>query len=413
MIKKQRQAVRSVLLFLFLFASGCSTFSKTASKTNRLIYQREFLKAAEQLRPLAETNSDDQLVYLLEYGTALHYAGKYGESNRAFLRADKLSEIQDYTSLSREAGSLLLNEGMVQYKGDDYEKVLINAYLAMNYLFMGELDDAVVEARRLNEKLRKYKQEAKRNYQQNAFARYLSAMAWEDQRNWDSAYIDYKNTYDLTGGFKLLEQDLIRAAKRASRSDDYYKWKSQFGQDIEPSSLKPNYGEIVLIYEQGNGPRKQPNPEFIRVPKLYPQPSRGIRARLSIDGIGEFDTDLVYNIETVAIQTLDDAYAGLIAKRMAGVAAKAVVADQVRQKNKLLGNLLWIGLNLADQADLRQWSTLPETLQVARAWVPAGHYTIRVRTFDHFGEPTGEDMPPQTLKVSPKRKTFVNWRSFQ
>lgn len=403
-----------ILLALFcLFLQGCSTFSKTAGETNRLFVKHEFLKAAEQLKPMAEKDSDDQLVYLLEYGTALHYAGKYEESNRAFLKADKLSEIKDYTSLSREAGALLLNEGMVQYKGEDYEKVLINAYLAMNFLFLNELDDAVVEARRLNEKLRKYKQEAKRNYQQNAFARYISAMAYEDQKNWDSAYIDYKNTYDLTGGFKLLEQDLIRAAKRARRMDDYERWKDQFGEDINSDAIKPDYGEIVLIYEQGNGPRKYPNPEFARLPKLYPQSSRGSFATLVVDGVGEARTNQVYDLSTVAIKTLDDAYAGMVAKRMAGIATKAVVADQVRQKNGLLGDLLWIGMNLADQADLRQWSTLPETLQVARLWVRAGQYTVRVKTLDPSHQPTGENMEPLSVKVLPKRKTFVNWRSFQ
>ena len=98
---------------------------------------------------------------------------------------------------------------------------------------------------------------------------------------------------------------------------------------------------------------------------------------------------------------------------MAGVAAKAVVADQVRQKNGVLGDLLWVGLNLADQADLRQWSTLPATLHVAKLWVKAGTYTVRVQTLDFFKNPYGDEMPAQSVKVLPKRKTFVNWRSFQ
>src|SRR6185437_17144536 len=96
-------------------------------------------------------------------------------------------------------------------------------------------------------------------------------------------------------------------------------------------------------------------------------------------------TQVVYNVNDVAIKTLDDEYAGLVAKRLAGVATKAVIADQIAQKNKLLGELTWIGLNVADRADLRQWSTLPETFQVARALLPGGHYKVSVQGLGSAG----------------------------
>lgn len=398
----------------FFALTGCSTFGKKAQETNSLFASRSFDEAAEKLKPLAEEEGNDQLVYLFEYGMALHYAGKFEESNRVFLKADKLCEIQDYTSISREAGSLLLSENMVQYKGDDYEKILINAYLAMNYLFLNKMEDAAVEARRLNNKLTKYKIEAKRDWEQNPFARYVSAMAYEEIRNWDSAYIDYKNTYQLIGPTPQLKQDLLRAAKRAHRNEDFAMWKQKFsGVQLDNRAFDPKYGEIILIYEQGDGPRKQPNPDFVRVPKLYPQKTWGQSAVLEVEGVERKSTDLIYNVEAAAIKTLDDAYASIIAKRVAGIAAKAVVADQVRQKNGLLGDLLWIGLNIADQADLRQWSTLPQTLQIARVLVPAGTYTVQVKTVDSRQNPTGENMVPRKVKVIGRHKTFVNWRSFQ
>ncbi len=402
----------TLLIFVLLLNTSCSTFGAKSQETNSLLASRRFDEAAEKLKPLAAEEGNDQLVYLFEYGTALHYAGKYEESNRAFLKADKLSEIQDYTSLSREAGSLLLSETMVQYKGDDYEKVLINAYLAMNYMLLGKMEDAAVEARRLNEKLVKYKEEAKRNYEQNPFARYISAMAYENQQNWDSAYIDYKNTYQLIGPTPQLKADLIRTAKKAHRQDDLDMWKQKF-PDVQVDPGFDSKGEIVLLYEQGNGPRKRPNPAFTRVPKLYPQPSWGKFARLEIQGVASKQTDYIYSVEQVAIKTLDDAYAGIIAKRVAGIATKAVVADQIRQKNELLGALAWIGMNAADQADLRQWSSLPQSLQIARVSLPAGEYTVQVKTYDNRNTPTGEDLPPSKIKVAAHRKTFVNWRSFQ
>ncbi len=58
---------------------------------------------------------------------------------------------------------MLLSAGMVQYKGENFEKVLINAMLAINFLMEGKQDGARVETRKLNDKLYKFKFEGKKN----------------------------------------------------------------------------------------------------------------------------------------------------------------------------------------------------------------------------------------------------------
>ena len=60
----------------------------------------------------------------------------YKKSNEVFLKADKLSEQIDYQSVSRVAGATLLNEEMVQYKGDTFEKLFINASAALLSVFI-------------------------------------------------------------------------------------------------------------------------------------------------------------------------------------------------------------------------------------------------------------------------------------
>ncbi|MCB0385830.1 MAG: hypothetical protein KDD43_10595, partial [Bdellovibrionales bacterium] len=85
--------------------------------------------------------------------------------------------------------------------------------------------------------------------------------------------------------------------------------------------------------------------------------------------------------------------------------------DQLRQKNETLGQLAWIGMNLADRADTRQWSTLPETFQIARMYLPAGTYKVRVEGLTDNGKKSGEEMAPVEIKVKPGKKTFMTWRS--
>lgn len=413
-VRSRKARARLVLAFaISAFLVSCSYQAGVRDGQN-LLRNNKPQEAAKKFKEKAEKEGNDQIVYLFEYGTALQLAGDYRESTKVFLKAEDLTDIKDYHSLTRITGSMLLNAGMVQYKGEDYEKVLVNAFLAINFLLEGDLEAAGVETRKINEKLYRYRFEAKKNYEQNPFASYLAAMIWEQQKNWDSAYIDYKKSYEVNPSVEYLKQDLIRAAKRAQRDDDLAKWRREFkGVKDRPEWTDKSFGEVVLVYQQGWGPKKMPHPDFTKVPKLYPVPSDTKTAKLVIDGVGEELSQAVYSVQDVAIKVLDDAYAGIIASRVAGVAVKAVVADQLRQKNELLGDLAWIGMNLVDQADLRHWSTLPESFQVARVYVKQGQYKARAVGLNWSQLPTGEVSNDFTIDVKPGKKTFIAWRSLQ
>jgi len=390
---------------------GCASYQSKVKDFRNDLREGKPEAAAENVKEKAWKNGDDQVVYLLEYATAEQLAKNYDESTKAYLRAEDLTDIKDYHSISRITGSLLLNQGMVQYKGDNFEKVLINAELAVDYLMMHRLDDAMVEARKLNDKLYKFKFEGKKNYEQNPFAFYLQALIEEEEKDVDSAYIDFKKVYDLNPRVPYLEEDLIRAAIASQRPDEAAGWKRKF-PGVKPANLN-ELGEIVLIYQQGWGPQKRPNPAFPRVPKLYPLFSSSTRARLEVEnGPMEF-TQEVMSVTNTAIKTLDEDYAGLIGMRAAGIATKAVVADQIRQKNELLGLAAWIGMNAADQADLRQWTSLPSTFQVAKIRLKPGTYRVHAVGLMPNGVATGEQSEWWTVKVEAHRKAFLNWRSLR
>lgn len=408
------RAVRTIKRFgvggLILLIAACATYQTGMQGSIDMIRARKFNDAAEKLKENAFKESDDQVVYLFEYGTAQQLAGNYKESVQAFLKAEDLTDVKDYHSLSRITGSLLLNEGMVQYKGEDYEKVYLNAMLAINFLAMNDRDAARVETRKINDKLYKYKFEAKRDFNQDPFAYYLSATIWEANREYDDALIDYKKAYELNPNIYYLKQDLLRVSKLARRADEFQKYRKEFGPDVKVDDLRGK-GEIIGIIQQGWAPRKFPHPESPRFPKLNPVWSGTQRARLVVGGVGEEDSELVTSVESVAIKNLDSQYASLVAKRMAGVATKAVVADQLRQKNELLGQLAWIGMNVADQADLRQWVTLPRSFQIIRFPLKQGTYKVHFEGLNVSGTPSGENSDEMTIKVPAGKKIFLPWRT--
>jgi hypothetical protein len=408
-------------IFLNLFA--CSTYQGHIEQSRNLVTSGQWTAALEQLEPLAQKDGDDQLVYLLDYATVLQMSGRYKESNQYFLKADKLSDIKDYTSLSRETGAIVLNEEMVQYKGDDFEVVLINAMTAINYLMLNDLESAMVEVKRLNEKLNRFRLEAKRKFTDNAFALYLSGIIYEASRQWDDAYIAYSAAYKLAPFFPPLQDDLLRASKKARRMDDFSKWKKEFPLAQENLVFNdPKYGELIVIFEQGWVPRKNFHPDNYRYPKMYPVWSRtlGINIKITADEHSLFEIDqnlfksrdLLFSVEKMAIESLNDQFSSLVMRRLSGFVAKEVVSDQIRQKNEALGLIANIFLHASDRADLRQWSTLPRGFQVFRIPLKEGNYKISINGTDYTQSGlSGESWGTRLIQVSAGKKQFHMVRS--
>lgn len=398
-------------LFFSVGLYGCATYQGKVENARSSLLAGSYEKAVEDLKPLAYKEDGDQLVYLLDYATALQIAGRLKESNQAFLKADRLADQVDYQSISRIAGSLALNEEMVQYKGDTFEKIFINAYLAMNFLEMGQLDDALVEARRINEKYLKYRAEEKKKFELNSFSKYLSALTWEASRNYDDAYIAYAETYKIDPNIPSLRADLIRSAKLARRMDTYRDWKKKFPEVEEENSwYDRSKGELVVLYQQGWGPRKYPSHNEYRFPELRPVYSQTQQIRVQV-GDKLATSVRVYDVSEAAIATLQDDQGILLAKRLAGLATKAVLSDQIRQQNEALGTVAWLAMNLADRADLRQWSFLPQSIQIVRVSLPPGKYKVNIDGLSSGHASTGEVLADREVEIKAGQKKFIVWRS--
>ncbi|MEK6772576.1 MAG: hypothetical protein AABY64_01435 [Bdellovibrionota bacterium] len=398
--------------FCFLFLSSCATYQGKVDKSRQFIQAGQTDLAIAELKTLADKADGDKLVYLLDYGTALQMGGQYKESNQVFLQADKLSEQLDFHSASRVAGSLLLSEEMVQYKGDTFEKIFINAYLAMNYLELNMLDDALVESRRINEKYLKLRAEEKKVFELNPFSKYLSALIWEADQKWDDAAIAYAEAYKLDPLITPIREDLIRSAKKARRMDEYESWKKKFPEVKEkPEWYDKSSGELVILVQQGWGPRKNFNPIDFRWPILKPVYSSTQKVHMTLEGVGNFESQFVYNTEGAAIKTLQEDALSLAGRRIAGIVAKDLAAQEVRKKNEALGAIAWVVMRVSDRADLRQWSTLPQTIQIMRVFLKAGDYKLSLQGLTSAGQATADVLGNRAITIKAGRKTFVNWRT--
>lgn len=401
--------------------SSCSSSRMKDTKTDALFRSGNYDGAAEHLKKgLADEGVDgrDGLLYLLDIGLSLHTAGKYDESIKYFLLADKAAEIKDYTSLSTEAATLLTTDQIKQYKGEDFENVLINVYLAMNFALKGDREAALVEAKRVNRKLYLMATEGKRNYQQNAFARYLSAVLYEADKNWNDAYVDYKLAAGLLPSFPTIGQDLWAIAWKMKNHDDMAKWEKKYSlSEADKKTARARVagdrpGEVIVLFQNGISPRKGPDPGFYSVPKFFPRFNPVSAGEVSVTGdvSGEAlreRTDRLMDVEAVAIENLSEKWGGILAKKIAGVAAKEILGNAIDKQtgNSGIGQLVKFALYVSDQADTRSWNLLPKDLQMARFTVKGGTYTVKLKPVGASGE-----LPEKTVQVKPGEKVFVNFR---
>lgn len=396
---------------------GCATYQDHVNQARQQLASGEVQKALDSLKIKANQKSDDQLVYVLDYATALQFAGQIEESNKYFLLASQLSEEKDYNSVSRVTGSMLFNEEMVQYKGDSFEKTFIHVFLALNFLKQRNFDSAMVEVRRMNEKFNKYRLDEKKSFEQNPFSRYLAGLIYESTGQMDDAFIAYNETYKLAPEWNRLPEDLLRTAILSGRESEIKRLKANFPNTevVVDRSKRRSHGFLRVIYLQGWGPRKKPDPYEPLVPTLEAVSNQTQKAQLMVNGNPTVKTEVAYDTSDAAIKTLMADRPALIARRVAARIAREAVARELSKNDETAaaGLVSFIVMQASERADLRQWSFLPSTIQIAETQLPAGEYEVSLQGLDSFGAATSENMEARKVVVKPGQSEFIIWRSLK
>lgn len=373
---------------LALVASGCAGDYVARTRGVRQAYQSYHpAEAVAQLDALKNPEID-KLLALLDKGMILHAGGQFEASIAVLAEADRLSQNLDFTSVGEAAKTLLSNERERTYRGEDFEKLMISVLQALNYAEMGRDDDALVEVRRVNERLRKMVAEEKKPYEQLAVARYLGGVLYESEGDLDAAFIDYWDAYKLSHGQMApnVAEPLVRLARQTDRDDAYKELKGRYPELADAPPLRDE-GQIVVLVEAGLSPQKVSQVRDYRgdsASQAFPIPvyvSRGrvAPAHVDVDGQGQ-DAGLLTSVDAVARVHLEDRVGKMVAKQLAGLATKAALATAagVATKNELVGLLAFALLNSNNVPDLRSWLSLPAEFQVSRFRLSPGKHVVTV-----------------------------------
>ena len=465
-MKRRFRIALSLLLFTIVGfgLTSCMTYYQKTQKFQEAISTGNISEAQKILRKQAsDSTGKNRILYLFNGGWLNYLSGNSSQAISYLNAADNY--IDDYAkNYGTEALSLLTNANVKPYMPEDPEKVMVNYYKALSYLEQNNKSAALVEARKINIKLYEFnsKYKGKRNrYSDDPFAHLLMGLIYEADNNVNDAFIAYRNAinaYDsvFTPRFNIpipetLKQDVIRMARANGFTDEEIRFKSRFNMQ-DPPRLPKGEGEVVFIWENGFGPVKDQwsinfnvlkgqggfvnfqsselginfpffigdmNPKesasfsdlkFVRVafPKYLIRPTVFTQASIEANN-QRIQLNKAQNLSDVLVQTLKDRMLREMANSLLRLATKQALEEAVRSQNKDIGAAVGILNALTEQADTRNWQTLPSEIWYNRISLPAGEQSLKFKTTGKFGEKTHEIK----VTVKPGELTFITFRSFE
>ncbi len=393
--------------------------------------------------------------FLFELGLVAHYANHFQESNAAFDHAGDIAEDRYTKSVSKEAVSLVTSDQMRPYPGSRYERLLSHYYRALNYVYLNQLDGALVECRRATALINYFKGE---NEDYDFFGAgllaHLSGVLFEATGEWNDAYISYKQAaeYYRNAAEKTdvempadIGRSLVGLARKLGFTDELERYQKQYGKF---SSRPENTGELILFYESGYVPPKTEEaltfpilktddvdkpekfaPTLIgRQGMVYQEIELEYLLRVAIPkidsrrplfsgievAVGDMKTRgmLVEDVENIAIETFKAQRTGILFRTLVRAVGKYFAYRAANKQNEVLGLLTNLAGVLTEQADTRSWQTLPNQIFMVRMPLPAGTHTLNLSFLGKNGRVSGRDSVPE-IKITPNRITFWNHRTYE
>jgi hypothetical protein len=399
--------LKNLVLLLPLLAMGCAPLAPY-QKIEGDMQAGQFDQAAQEVESSQKSyGGSSRLLYLMDRAETLHLAGDYAQSNQALEQANGLIADLYTKSLSKEAFSFMLNDTSLDYVGEDFEKVWVNILGMLNYVFLDKPEEALVEARRADERLSQYARDYgdKAVYREDALARYLSAVLYESQGQLSDAYIDYKKCrqafqqYAASYGTPepaFLGSDLCRLSQSLGYDDDFDDWKSKYPSiQFEKQHDLNGKGEVLLLLYDGLAPAKTDDWISIPIgsliyklafPKFVSRPDSLGGAALEAPGPGlSQDLSLMEDVDAIAVKDLQARIGRISVKAIARATAKFAANAKIQEEAKNSGDpakelLAFFGTNLytlvTEQADKRSWRTLPGRIYLTRMALEPGTYDL-------------------------------------
>lgn len=412
--------VLAVLAILML--QGCATSAQKSATMRQMLHEGRPDRALAELEKKADT---DDVMVNMNLGILRRMNGDYKGSNEALEKAKNRIEELYATSVSEQAGAVIVNDEAISFDGDRFEQVLIHAYKALNYINLGQLDSARVEILQADVKMMEWGETP----QEDPFMRYLAGIIFETLGEGDDALVSYRKAVEVyrktreRHGLKVpvqLRHDLLRMLARAGLKNELETYKKAFSMPGWNPPHREGRGELIVLLHNGLTPQRQEkafqtwSSELslnirIAVPD-YPHPPRYVNpARLVLDG-KQAVLQTVENIDGLARAALEEDMPLITTRAIARAVVKKKTEKEAGDRGGAYGGLAQLAMlvvNTATEiADTRCWNTLPQEIQLARVMLPPGQHNVALEIMGRSGRVVDRINMPVTIREG--RKTIVS-----
>jgi tetratricopeptide (TPR) repeat protein len=421
MIKRMTALTVLVVLAATL---GCTTYTARMNDAGVCYYDGEYDRAREELDELVDSSSNEDIfLFLLERGKIRLACGMYDSAIVDLQAAEqRFDEIEGTTSIGEAFGTALVSDASREYQPVAHEKILLNTYLMISYLGAGDIEGAYVERNRVIRRLSEYigQIEAEEDPALEVpFARYVSAVMYENEGKLDDARIEYSRVEDIypeavpwapnshmtelvvlteMGRAPVMVSREIRGyfAKSSGQTFGYFNLPGDAGQQVYPVSSS------MLGDDSGFG-----TVFTFAFPEYIPMERLALNAYPVVDGVEAGMAVTLDDFEGTAMEAFR--------RNLMSILIRSAIRTylQILLQNELDGDAGRIAaavskfFSIVETADTRSWQTLPSEMAVFRMEVEPGSHIVQMRYYDRKGTFMAESEEQEIWVQEGKRE--ITW----
>ncbi len=175
-----------------LFLSCTTRQSRRIRLLNDSFTRQDYRKTIETIQKSQDKYGNlNRFLYWFDLGLLYHYIDRFDSSILHLEKAEQVLDELYARSVTNEIASIMTNDNLRPYRPRRYEQILLHQFLAFNYLARNEIDEALVEMRKVRLVFERFqsKDKGKDKYNDDGMAHFLSSILYDAQGDDDDAVI--------------------------------------------------------------------------------------------------------------------------------------------------------------------------------------------------------------------------------